>query len=260
MGILAVLFNRQVMRYAGPDSLAVYGVIINISTTVQCTAYSIGQAAQPIMSANFGAGQWDRVRQSLRYAIWAAAGFGLIWTAVIWLLPQALIHVFMSPTPSVLEAAPYMMRCYGLSFLLLPLNIFSAYYFQALLKPGVAFGLSACRGLVVSGALIFLLPALFGGGAMWFAMPLTELLVAAGAVYLLSLIHICELAACQQNAKSQGQGGQLNPAHIHPPHPGSRQMTEYPLRHSADNNRFGSMCRSARLCPCRSAGWRGWLR
>ncbi|MEI3062852.1 MAG: hypothetical protein V8S72_07870 [Oscillospiraceae bacterium] len=47
MGILTVLFNRQIMKYLGSDALAIYGPIIQVSTFVQCCAYSVGQAAQP---------------------------------------------------------------------------------------------------------------------------------------------------------------------------------------------------------------------
>lgn len=44
MGILTILFNRQIMAYLGTNALSVYGVIVNISTFVQCCAYSVGQA------------------------------------------------------------------------------------------------------------------------------------------------------------------------------------------------------------------------
>ena len=47
MGILTVLFNRQIMKYLGSDALAIYGPIIQVITFVQCCAYSVGQAAQP---------------------------------------------------------------------------------------------------------------------------------------------------------------------------------------------------------------------
>ena len=47
MGILTVLFNRQIMKYLGSDALAIHGPIIQVSTFVQCCAYSVGQAAQP---------------------------------------------------------------------------------------------------------------------------------------------------------------------------------------------------------------------
>lgn len=76
MGILTMLFNRQIMAYLGTDALAVYGVIVSVSTFVQCCAYSVGQAAQPILSVNFGAGQGMRIRKALNYSLWSAAFFG----------------------------------------------------------------------------------------------------------------------------------------------------------------------------------------
>lgn len=57
------------------------------------------------------------------------------------------------------------------------LSIFSTYYFQAILKPGAAFFVSVARGLFISGALILLLPAVLGPASIWWAMPVTELLV-----------------------------------------------------------------------------------
>ena len=68
-----------------------------------------------------------------------------------------------------------------LASVLLPLNIFSTYYFQAILKPGAAFFVSVARGLVISGALILLLPAVLWPASIWWAMPVTELLVACCA-------------------------------------------------------------------------------
>ena len=84
----------------------------------------------------------------------------------------------MAPTEEVLSIAPYIIRCYSLSFLLLPLNIFSTYYFQAVMKPAASFIVSVARGVVISGLLIFLLPVLAGPDSIWFAMPLTGPLVA----------------------------------------------------------------------------------
>lgn len=178
MGILTILFNRQIMVYLGTNALSVYGVIVNISTFVQCCAYSVGQASQPIISTNFGAGRGDRIRETLKYTLGTVAVFSIFWTVVTMALPNVFIRIFMSPTPEVLEIAPGIMRCYGISFLLLPLNVFSTYYFQALMKPKTAFIASVARGLVTSGVLIYLLPAVFSGNAIWFAMPVTELAVA----------------------------------------------------------------------------------
>ena len=178
MGILTVLFNRQILKYLGTDALSVYGIIINISTFVQCCAYSIGQASQPIISVNFGANRGDRIREVLKYAVGTAFAFGLIWTGVSLAVPNLFVCIFMTPTDSILEIAPAIIRSYGISFLLLPLNIFSTYYFQALMKPTTSFVVSVARGAVVSGILILVLPAVTVADSIWFAMPITELLVA----------------------------------------------------------------------------------
>lgn len=182
MGILTMLFNRQILKYLGTDALSVYGIIINISTFVQCCAYSIGQASQPMISTNFGAHQGKRINQILKYALGTAAVFGLLWTALAEGVPNLFIRIFMTPTEEILTIAPNIVRSYGLSFLLLPFNIFSTYYFQALMKPSASFLVSVGRGAVISGILIYLLPAVAGANAIWFAMPVTELIVAIAVV------------------------------------------------------------------------------
>ena len=138
----------------------------------------MGQAAQPILSINFGAGRWDRIRATLRWALLAAAVFSILWTAAALGAPLAFVYIFMSPTDKVLAIAPAIIRCYGLSFLLLPFNIFSTYYFQSLLRPLPAMAVSVARGALISGFLIQILPALLGGDTLWLAMPITELVVA----------------------------------------------------------------------------------
>ncbi len=142
----------------------------------------MGQAAQPIISTSFGAGKGSRIKAALRYALLTTAAFSLLWTALSLAAPNLYVRIFMSPTAEILRIAPSIIRRYSLSFLLLPLNIFSTYYFQSILKPRAAFVVSVARGLVISGALILLLPTLAGADSIWFAMPITELVVAVYAV------------------------------------------------------------------------------
>ena len=177
MGILTVLFNRQIMKYLGANALAIYGPIIQVSTFVQCCAYSVGQAAQPIISTNYGAGKGERIKETLHLALLTTVFFGVFWTGLSMACPNVYIRIFMAPTPEILDMAPAIIRTYALSFLLLPFNIFSTYYFQAIMKPRAAFIVSVSRGLVISGILIMLLPVVTGADSLWFAMPVTELAV-----------------------------------------------------------------------------------
>lgn len=185
MGILTVLFNRQIMKYLGLNALAVYGPIVNVSTFVQCCAYSVGQASQPIISINLGAGKGSRIKETLKYALYSTAAFSLFWTLLSLIHPDLYIYIFMKPTAEILSISPAIIRSYSISFLLLPLNIFSAYYFQSLMKPKSAFSVSVLRGFFISGVLIMLLPVIAGPDSIWFAMPITELLVAVYSIIMI---------------------------------------------------------------------------
>ena len=181
MGIMTILFNRQIIKYLGVNALSVYGVIVTLSTFVQCCAYSVGQASQPIISVNFGAAQGHRIKETLKYALYTVIFLGVFWTLLMLLFPNTFIKIFMTPAGGILKIAPDIMRCYGLSFLLLPFNIFSTYYFQALLKPRASFIVSVARGLFISGGFIMILPFI-NADYLWFTMPLTESIVAVFAI------------------------------------------------------------------------------
>ena len=169
----------------GTDELAVYGVIVMVSTFVQCCGYGIGQGAQPILSQNYGAGAFSRVGQTFRYSIWTAAVVSAVWIAALISAPNAFVRLFMRPTEAVLSVAPSIIRTYALAFVFLPFKVFATYYFQAILRPRTSFAVSLARGLVLPGCLILALPTLFCGAALWWAAPIAEAMVAGGVVFAL---------------------------------------------------------------------------
>lgn len=178
MGFLTIIFNNLILLYLSDNDLAVYAVIVNVSTIVQCSAYGIGQAGQPIISSNFGAKNDERVKKMLKLNIITSFVLGLICTLIVIAIPNLIIKVFMSPTEEVLSIAPRIMRIYAISFILLPYNVYATYYFQAILKEKVSIVISLARGIVLSGIILVLLPLVFGGNAIWWTMPITELIVA----------------------------------------------------------------------------------
>ncbi len=200
MGILTILFNNQIMKYLGSDALAIYGPIINVSTFVQCCGYSVGQASQPLISSNYGAKQINRIKETLRYGLYTSLFFALFWTIVSLIFPNGYIYLFMKPTKNILAMAPSIIRIYSLSFIFLPFNIFSTYYFGAISKPKKAFVVSVFRGLILSGLLVYLLPLLFGKDFLFYTMPITELIV---VIYALINIKTCTMAL-QYSCEKQG--------------------------------------------------------
>ena len=106
--------------------------------------------------------------------------------------PNLYIRIFMAPTQQILEMTPAIIRTYALSFLLLPVNIFSTYYFQAIMRPKAAFIVSAARGLVISGALI--------NNAMYIIIAIAVIFIAIKVpafVRLPSIINIISLTAAK---------------------------------------------------------------
>ncbi len=119
----------------------------------------------------------ERVKTVYFKYLRAAFGSALI-SSIYGVVDMAMVGQYHGPDgTAALAIAPAIIRRYALFFLLLPFNIFSTYYFQAIMKPSVSFIVSVARGLVVSGILILLLPCVSGVDSIWFAMPLTELVV-----------------------------------------------------------------------------------
>lgn len=185
MGVMTMLYNKQILRLMDNDALSVFGAIASLTTVVQCCSYSIGQAAQPILSANFGAKRMDRVKQVLRYGVMTSIVFGAFWALLTMLFPTGVIRIFMDATDSVLAIAPGILRRYCIGYLFVPFTLFATYYFQSILQAQVSLGISLSRGLIVGGALLYILPPIFGAGSLWLATPIAEISVALVTVLLM---------------------------------------------------------------------------
>ncbi len=184
-GIMVILFNRQIMRYAGNAELAVFGTVATVALLFQSLFYAVGTALQPIASVNHGARQTARVRQVLRMSMVSAAALGLLFLALAELLPEQILRLYMEVDDAVLAVGPQIMRIYGLSFPLMGLNLVTAYYLQSILKSRPSLVISLLRCVIFSSAGLLLLPGLAGFSAIWWTMPLAEFLTLFFAVFFL---------------------------------------------------------------------------
>ncbi|MDY2902723.1 MAG: MATE family efflux transporter [Bacilli bacterium] len=188
MGILTIIYNRQIIKYFDNDVLSIYGIIINISTLVQCCSYGIGEASQPLVSQNFGAKKYDRINKVLKYLIVTSFIVGGVWVAISLAMPNVLVRIFMKPTDRVLMLAPKIIRLYSISFILLPLNVASMFYFQSILKSKISLIISLARGVFISGILLLVLP-LINKELIWITMVLTETIV---SIFVFLILFISE--------------------------------------------------------------------
>ena len=184
-GVAVILFNKQIMRYAGAVELAVFGTVASVAMIFQSLFYGVGQAIQPIVSINAGAGEKDRVKETLHLAMFTSAAMGLLFTIVIVAFPMAVLSAYMDATTEVLQAGPIILRIYGISFLLMGINVVASYFLQAMLETSKSMVISLLRGFILCSIFLLLLPPLFGFETIWWTMPLTEGITFIVAVKLL---------------------------------------------------------------------------
>lgn len=180
--ILSIIMNNQIMRYGDTNALAVYGVVATITSLFQALYCGVGQAIQPIVSANCGAMQADRIKQVRKMALTTVIVLGIGFTAIGELFPTQIVRLFMDVTPEVLVAAPGIIRPFFLLFLFLGITVLATYHLQSIMHARMSMMVAVLRSVVISGLLIYILPLFVGVWGVWIAMPISELIVAAVAL------------------------------------------------------------------------------
>lgn len=180
--ILAIIMNNQIMRYGDTNALAIYGVVATITSLFQALFCGVGQAIQPIVSANCGAMRQDRIKQIWKLSFRTVVIMGIIFTGIGELFPEQITHLFMDATPEVIAAAPSIIRPFFFIFLFLGITVLSTYHLQSIMHGTVSMIVALLRSVVISGLLLFILPLWFDIFGVWVAMPISELIVAIVAL------------------------------------------------------------------------------
>lgn len=189
-GLIVCLFNIQVLRYCGETALSVYGVISNCVILFNSLFTGVGQAVQPIVSTNFGAEKITRIKECKRLGFGTIILMGGLFTAAGVLFPYMVTGIFLPLTPEIKTVSSYAIRFYFVAFLPAGYNILSTYYLQSVLMTKESLLLSTLRSIVISSALVLILPLFFASEVIWLCMPLTELIL-----FVLSLCFLRKQAA-----------------------------------------------------------------
>lgn len=137
--IYGVVDAAMVGQYQGPTGTAALAVVAPVWNIIYSLGLLTGIGGSVLLSTLRGQAPGNEKRSNEYFT---AAVFGVIWTLAAELVPNGFVRIFMTPTESILNIAPAIIRSYSISFLLLPFNIFSTYYFQAMMKPATAFVVS----------------------------------------------------------------------------------------------------------------------
>lgn len=173
-GIVVFVFNVQILRYIGDIGVSMYGVISNTVIIVNCLCNGVNQAAQPIMSVNYGAGIKDRVDKLRKLAVTTAFIICSVIAVVGLIIPDMFTYIFLNPNEQILELSKTAIRIYFTAFFVMGINMVVIGYFQATMKPLLSMILCLSRGCVLSIIFVYILPVFMGVAGIWAAMPLAE--------------------------------------------------------------------------------------
>ena len=177
-GVIMLLFNLQLLKYVGDIGVVVYGIVSNVALVVTSLSNGIAQAAQPMISANYGAGNMDRVREERNLSLVVAMTAGVLFTASGFLIPVPIAELFLVPTEQIIAMAVPAIKLYFISFVISEWNIICGTYFQAIVKPKLSLMVTLLRGIALNSILVFVLPAIFGVNGIWMVVTVSEIVTA----------------------------------------------------------------------------------
>ena len=179
MSLVSMLYNVQLLRYAGQDGVASYGVLMYVMLVFQSIfiGYSIGVA--PVVSYQYGAKnsvELQGLRQKSLRVIGAAA---VLMFAVALLSAEPLSRIFVGYDVALLDLTLHAFSIYSFSFLFAGFSIFASAFFTALNDGLTSAVISFVRTLVFQVVCVLVFPLIWGVDGIWLAIVGAEMLAVA---------------------------------------------------------------------------------
>lgn len=176
MSLVAMLYNAQLMNYAGEDGVAAYGVLMYVSMIFMAAfiGYSIGTA--PVIGYHYGAQNHGELKSLLRKSLVLIGGASVFMLILGEALAKPLSIVFVSYDPSLFSLTLRGFAIYSFSFLFSGIAIYGSGFFTALNNGLVSALISFLRTLVFQIAAVIFLPLIWGIDGIWVSIVAAELM------------------------------------------------------------------------------------
>lgn len=186
-GISVLLFNITIMHYIGESGVAAFTAIQYVFFIGVTIFLGISDGIIPIISYNYGANQWDRIKQTLMLAFKTNFIIGFILFSLLFFFGEQVISLFFkSSEQEVIKMATYGTSIYAFAFLLNGMNILSASYFTAMANARISIIISLARGLFFVAIGVFVFPLLAGINGIWLTVPFAEVCTCCISLILVS--------------------------------------------------------------------------
>ena len=187
MSLVGMLYNIQLLKYAGEDGVAAYGVMMYVSMIFAAAfiGYSIGTA--PVVGYHDGAKNYTELKGLLRKSLIMIGAFGVAMVISAELLATPLARIFVSYDADLMKLTVSGFRVFALSFFFMGYAIYSSGFFTALNDGITSAIISFLRTLVFQIAAVVLLPMLWGIDGVWMSIVVAEIMaVVFSAIFLVA--------------------------------------------------------------------------
>lgn len=176
MSVVSMLYNVQLMKYAGENGVAAYGVLMYVSMIFQAVfiGYSVGSA--PIIGYNYGAQNHSELKVLLKNGFLFIGICAVFMFAAGELLSRPLSLMFVGYDEELLDMTAHAFSIFSFSFLLSGFSIFGSSYFTALNDGLTSALISFLRTLVFQIAAVLLFPIIFDLDGIWFSIVAAEIM------------------------------------------------------------------------------------
>lgn len=184
LSLVSILYNFQLMRFAGQNGIAAYGVIMYVYYIFAALflGFSIGSA--PVFGYHYGAGNKAELKNLFQKSLVLITIWNVLLTVISIAFSKPLSGIFVGYDKELLALTSRGFTLYSLSFLFAGFNIFVSSLFTSLNNGVISATLSFVRTLVFQVLALYILPLLFGIDGIWLAIVVAEFLSVLLAAFL----------------------------------------------------------------------------
>lgn len=188
--LVQVVCNATLQVYGGDLYVGVMTIINSVREVISMPISGLVNGAQPVMGYNYGAGEYGRVRKSIRFTVAVTVVYSTLAWALTMFLPELLMRVFTDEADLIAAGVPAF-RIYYAFFIIMSLQLAGQSVFVALGKSRQAVFFSLLRKAVINAPLTVLLPwALMMGTSGVFAAEAVSQLVGGAACFITMYITV----------------------------------------------------------------------
>jgi putative MATE family efflux protein len=182
--LVFILLNQSLLIYGGDMAIAVFGIIIKVFMLTLMPIIGIKHGIQPIIGFNYGANNFERVRETVSISNYIVFGMCTLSVIAVFLIPEQIFRVFSSDSGLIEMGVPAI----KISFLMMPFigtQVVAMALLQSLGKSKESLMITLSRQIFFLPPLVFVLPLFMDLTGIWVSFPISDFFGFVVAVILM---------------------------------------------------------------------------